>query len=81
MYNKPFLIKMKLSQLKQIIKEEIDNSLTKAKPSKDGAQYVGKTIEQINQDEESIEIIFTDGETMYINASTGRHGNVILDIM
>jgi len=81
MYNKPFLIKMKLSQLKQIIKEEVDNSLTKAKPSEDGAQYVGKTIEQINQDEESIEIIFTDGETMYINASTGRHGNVILDIM
>jgi predicted ribosome-associated RNA-binding protein Tma20 len=72
---------MKLSQLKQIIKEEIGNSLNEAKPSEDGAQYVGKTIEQINQDEESIEIIFTDGETMYINASTGRHGNVILDIM
>jgi hypothetical protein len=27
MYNKPFLIKMKLSQLKQIIKEEISNAL------------------------------------------------------
>jgi len=72
---------MKLSQLKQIIKEEIKDSLNEAKPSEDGAQYVGKTIEQINQDEESIEIIFTDGETMYINTSTGRHGNVILDIM
>jgi hypothetical protein len=27
MYNKPFLIKMKISQLKQIIKEEISNVL------------------------------------------------------
>jgi len=31
MYNKPFLIKMKLSQLKQIIKEEIQNALKEGK--------------------------------------------------
>jgi predicted ribosome-associated RNA-binding protein Tma20 len=72
---------MKKSELKQIIKEELTKVLKEAKPSEDGAQYIGKTIEQINQDKESIEIIFTDGETMYINTSTGRHGNVILDIM
>ena len=72
---------MKKSELKQMIKEELTKVLNEAKPSEDGAQYIGKTIEQINQDKESIEIIFTDGETMYINTSTGRHGNVILDIM
>lgn len=72
---------MNTIKLKQIIKEEIRKALNEAKPSADGAQYVGKTIKQINQDEESIEIIFTDGETMHINASTGRHGNVILDLM
>jgi hypothetical protein len=34
MYNKPFLIKMKLSQLKQIIKEEIKDSLNEAPKAK-----------------------------------------------
>lgn len=72
---------MKKSQLQQIIKEEIRKTLKEAKPSEYGAQYIGKTIAQINQDEESIEIIFEDGETMNINASTGIRGNVILDIM
>jgi len=72
---------MKKIELKTLISEEIQKILKEAKPSEDGAQYIGKTIEQINQDEESIEIIFTDGETMSINASTNRYGNVILDIM
>jgi hypothetical protein len=37
MYNKPFLIKMKLSQLKQIIQEEIQDSLKETSSKKQTA--------------------------------------------
>ncbi len=39
---------MKKTELKTLISEEIQKILKEAKPSEDGAQYIGKTIDQIN---------------------------------
>ena len=65
---------MKTTEFKKIIREEVKKALNEVvtpvgPKSDDGADYIGKTIEQIYQSDMNtiIQIVFTDGTETQIN--------------